>query len=149
MIRYLAVSLMSCFFLPKLIAQNTIKEQDKNSIISVLEKQEMDWNRGDIDAFMKGYIKSDELVFNGSSGPFYGWESVKKRYLASYPTKQKMGQLNFKILKITSVTENVAQLLGRYFLSYPDKELSGYFSLIWLKTENGWLILSDHTSTSN
>ncbi len=59
-----------------------------------------------------------------------------------------MGELKFKTLKITSVTENVAQLLGQFFLNYPNKELSGYFSLIWLKTKNGWLILSDHTSSS-
>tara|TARA_B100000768_G_C11229517_1_gene354413 strand:- start:640 stop:1089 length:450 start_codon:yes stop_codon:yes gene_type:complete len=149
MIRYLVIFFASIFFSPKLIAQNILKEQDKNSIISVLEKQEMDWNSGDINAFMQGYIKSDELVFNGSNGPFYGWKSVKDRYLNSYPTKQKMGKLNFKILKISSVTENVAQVLGKYFLNYPDKQLSGYFSLIWLKTKNGWLILSDHTSSSN
>jgi hypothetical protein len=60
-----------------------------------------------------------------------------------------MGKLNFKILNISSVSDNVAQLLGQFFLYYPDKELSGYFSLIWLKTNNSWLILSDHTSSSN
>ena len=140
---------MSSLFLSKLTAQNILKQQDKNSIISVLQKQEMAWNKGDINTFMEGYLKSDDLVFNGSSGPFYGWDSVRDRYLSTYPTKEKMGELKFKTLKITSVTENVAQLLGQFFLNYPNKELSGYFSLIWLKTKNGWLILSDHTSSSN
>ena len=149
MIRYIIVFSVSCLFLSKLMAQDVLKEQDKNSIISVLEKQEKAWNEGDIDTFMQGYLKSEDLVFNGSSGPFYGWDSVRNRYLKSYPTKEKMGKLNFKILNISSLSDNVAQLLGQFFLYYPDKELSGYFSLIWLKTNNSWLILSDHTSSSN
>ncbi len=149
MIKYIVVFSMSCLFFSKLMAQDGLKEQDKNSIISVLEKQEKAWNEGDLGAFMQGYLKSEDLVFNGSSEPFYGWDSVRDRYLRSYPTKEKMGQLKFKIQKISSISENVIQLLGQFFLYFPDKELSGYFSLIWLKTDDGWLILSDHTSSSN
>ncbi len=140
---------MSFMFFSKTIAQGILKQQDKNSIVSVLNKQEKAWNEGDIDAFMEGYLKSEELVFNGSSGPFYGWESVKERYIKTYPTKEIMGKLKFQIQNISYVSENVAQLLGQYFLFYPDKKSSGYFSLIWLKTKKGWLILSDHTSRSN
>ncbi len=57
--------------------QSILSESDKNEIISVLKQQEKFWNKGDIDGFMQGYVKSDYLVFNGSSGPFYGWDSVK------------------------------------------------------------------------
>ena len=64
-----------------------LSESDKNEIISVLKQQEKFWNKGDIDGFMHGYVKSDYLVFNGSSGPFYGWNSVKDRYIKTYPTK--------------------------------------------------------------
>ena len=110
---------MSCLFFSKLMAQDGLKEQDKNSIISVLEKQEKAWNEGDLGAFMQGYLKSEDLVFNGSSGPFYGWDSVRDRYLRSYPTKEKMGQLKFKIQKISSISENVIQLLGQFFFIFP------------------------------
>ena len=97
---------------------------------------------------MQGYIKSDNLVFNGSSGPFYGWDSVKDRYIKTYPSKEKMGILNFKIQNISLITSNVAQLLGRFFLSYPKKKVSGYFTLVFIKSKGRWLILSDHTSKS-
>ena len=70
MIRYIIVFSVSCFFLSKSMAQDVLKEQDKNSIISVIEKQEKAWNDGDINTFMQGYLKSEHLVFNGSSGPF-------------------------------------------------------------------------------
>ena len=128
--------------------QSILSELDKNEIISVLKQQENFWNSGDIDGFMQGYVKSDYLVFNGSSGPFYGWDSVKDRYLKTYPSKEKMGTLNFKIHNISLITSSVAQLIGQFFLSYPKSEVSGYFTLVLIKSKGEWLILSDHTSRS-
>ena len=128
--------------------QSILSESDKNEIISVLKQQENFWNTGDIDGFMRGYVKSDYLVFNGSSGPFYGWDSVRDRYIKTYPSKEKMGTLNFKIHNISLITSSVAQLIGQFFLSYPKSEVSGYFTLILIKSKGEWLILSDHTSRS-
>ncbi len=128
--------------------QSILSESDKNEIISVLKQQEKLWNKGDIDGFMQGYVKSDYLVFNGSSGPFYGWDSVKDRYIKTYPSKEKMGKLNFKIHNISLITSSVAQLIGQFFLSYPKSEVSGYFTLVLVKSKGEWLILSDHTSRS-
>ena len=128
--------------------QSILSESEKNEIISVLKQQEKFWNKGDIDGFMHGYVKSDYLVFNGSSGPFYGWDSVKDRYIKTYPSKEKMGTLNFKIHNISLITSSVAQLIGQFFLSYPKSEVSGYFTLVLVKSKGEWLILSDHTSRS-
>ena len=128
--------------------QSILSELDKDGIISVLKQQEKFWNKGDIDGFMQGYVKSDYLVFNGSSGPFYGWDSVKDRYIKTYPSKEKMGTLNFKIHNISLITSSVAQLIGQFFLSYPKSEVSGYFTLILIKSKGEWLILSDHTTRS-
>lgn len=129
-------------------SQSILPELEKNKIISVLKEQEKSWNKGNIEGFMQGYIKSDFLVFNGSKGPFYGWDSVKDRYLKTYPSKDKMGKLNFKIQNISLISSNVAQLLGQFFLNYPNKQVSGYFTLVFIKTKGKWLILSDHTSRS-
>ena len=128
--------------------QSILSELDKNGIISVLKQQEKFWNKGDIDGFMQGYVKSDYLVFNGSSGPFYGWDSVKDRYIKTYPSKEKMGTLNFKIHNISLITSSVSQLIGQFFLSYPKSKVSGYFTLVLIKSKGEWLILSDHTSRS-
>ena len=57
----------------------------------------------------------------------------------------------------------MAQLLGKFNLFFPskcfkifknfknceDQEINGFFTLLWVKTENGWLILSDHTSRAD
>lgn len=137
---FLAINITYC--------QSILSESDKNEIISVLKQQEKFWNKGDIDGFMQGYVKSDFLVFNGSSGPFYGWDSVKDRYIKTYPSKEKMGTLNFKIHNISLITSSVAQLIGQFFLSYPKSEVSGYFTLVLIKSKGEWLILSDHTTRS-
>ena len=128
--------------------QSILSESDKNEIILVLKQQEKFWNKGDIDGFMQGYVKSDYLVFNGSSGPFYGWDSVKDRYIKTYPSKEKMGTLNFKIHNISLITSSVAQLIGQFFLFYPKSQVSGHFTLVLIKSKGGWLILSDHTTRS-
>ena len=149
---FLMIKYILKLFFPLLInitnGQSILSESDKNEILFVLKNQEKFWNKGDIDGFMQGYVKSDYLVFNGSKGPFYGWDSVKDRYIKTYPSKEKMGKLNFKIHNISLITSSVAQLIGQFFLSYPKSEVSGYFTLILIKSKGEWLILSDHTSRS-
>ena len=53
-------------------AQNS----DVTSIQSILDNQTKSWNKGDLDAFMVGYLNSDSLVFIGKSGPTYGYKNL-------------------------------------------------------------------------
>ena len=55
-------------------SQQQLSKNDSLAIVKILYEQQEDWNKGDIDAFMQGYLKSDQLVFSGASGPIYGWE---------------------------------------------------------------------------
>jgi len=43
------------------------------AIQAILDNQITAWNKGDIDAFMVGYLESDSLVFIGKSGPTDGY----------------------------------------------------------------------------
>ena len=79
------------------ISSQNIKEKDSLQILTVLETQRQAWNNFDIDEFMKGYLKSDKLVFSGSNGPIYGWNFVKDRYLNTYSSNELMGYLDFEI----------------------------------------------------
>ena len=81
-----------------LFSQKRLSQIDSLAIVKILHEQQEDWNRGDIDAFMQGYLKSDQLVFSGSSGPIYGWEATRNRYKKTYSDRQKMGKLKFDIL---------------------------------------------------
>ena len=114
--------------------------------MKVMNLQQDAWNKGDIDSFMQGYLKSDELVFSGKSGPVYGWENTKKRYYSSYPNTKIMGKLNFTIKKIRSLSSNSAYLIGEYYLKRSGEDSNGHFTLLWKKIGSNWLIVSDHTS---
>ena len=124
----------------------TLKEKDSLKILNVLEQQRIAWNDKDINEFMKGYLKSDKLVFSGSNGPVYGWNFVKDRYLKTYSTKELMGDLSFEINNLFSLSRKVAILLGKFNLQRKNEKLSGYFTLIFKKINGNWYIVSDHTS---
>ena len=128
------------------ICSQNIKEKDSLQILEVLETQRIAWNNYDINEFMKGYLKSDKLVFSGSNGPIYGWNFVKDRYLKTYSTKELMGYLNFEINDLFLISRRVAILLGKFNIKRDDEDLSGYFTLVFKKTKGNWYIVSDHTS---
>ena len=137
------------FFSIFICAQQSVSENDSISIVTKLFKQQDDWNTGDLDAFMKGYLKSEHLVFSGSSGPIYGWKATRDRYNKSYSTRQLMGILDFEILNIISLSDSVAQLQGSFYLKRDMEDSKGFFTLTWLKIEDHWFIISDHTSSSH
>jgi hypothetical protein len=116
--------------------------------MNVMSLQEKAWNNGNIDSFMDGYIKSDELVFSGKNGPVYGWYNTKQRYYNSYPNTKIMGKLKFDVKKIRSISKNSAYLIGEYYLKRSIEDSYGHFTLIWKKINDKWLIISDHTSST-
>ena len=144
---------LSIFFFisinPVVFSQQKLETKDSLAIIDILNKQEKDWNRGDIDEFMKGYLKSDKLVFSGSSGPIYGWKATLDRYKKTYSDKEKMGKLKFEILNVIALSPKVVQLQGKFNLTRSIGDAFGYFTLNWIKVKNRWYIISDHTSGSN
>ncbi|MAC92854.1 MAG: DUF4440 domain-containing protein [Flavobacteriaceae bacterium] len=131
-----------------LFSQKRLSQIDSLAIVKILYEQQEDWNMGDIDAFMQGYLKSDQLVFSGSSGPIYGWEATRNRYKKTYSDRQKMGKLKFDILNVIGLSSTVIQLQGKFNLSRIIGDIQGYFTLNWIKVNNEWFIISDHTSAS-
>lgn len=121
--------------------------QKKEDILQVMDRQQNNWNAGDIEKFMEDYLKSDELQFIGSKGIVKGWQATKERYLKSYPDRATMGQLKFDILEVDFHSKKTAWVLGKWYLTRPEKgDVGGYFTLIFKKVKGKWLIVSDHTS---
>jgi ketosteroid isomerase-like protein len=120
--------------------------QDKEAILKVLSTQQTAWNKGDIDGFMKGYWKSDSLLFVGKAAPIHGWQGTIDRYKRTYPDKAAMGTLTFGILKVDVMDKRNAFVLGSWHLDREKDAPGGYFTL-WFKKINGvWVIVCDHTS---
>ena len=132
-----------------LFSQQAVSKKDSLAVVKVLFEQQDHWNKGDIDAFMEGYLKSDELVFSGASGPIYGWEATRDRYKRTYSDRVKMGELKFDVLHLLALSPTVIQLQGEFYLTRTIRDAQGFFTLNWVRVKNKWYIISDHTSASN
>ncbi len=122
------------------------KSRQLEKIKSILYQQQIDWNNGDIDAFMEAYWKSEDLQFGCANGITRGWDQTIARYKKSYPDQATMGQLTFAIKDLTLHSRKVASLTGSWDLQRENDQPGGHFLLIWRKIKGDWKIVADHTS---
>jgi ketosteroid isomerase-like protein len=114
---------------------------------ALLASQAADWNRGDIDAFMRGYWNSPETTFAGTSGISRGWQTVLDHYHKNYPDRAAMGHLDFGEIEVTPLGNDAALILGRWHLTRDAGPVGGIFTLVARRFPEGWRIIHDHTST--
>ena len=69
------------------------------AIRAVLDKQVVDWNRGDLEAFATGYKNSPDILFMGSKIS-RGYAQMLNTYRTGYSNKEKMGTLSFASLEV-------------------------------------------------
>jgi len=124
------------------LAQNNDKEAIKN----LLEEQRQAWNNHDINGFMEGYWKSEELKFYGTSGVTYGWDNTLERYKKAYPTKEHFGTLEFVLNDISIIDKGAYYVLGEYHLKRSVGDADGIFMLILKKIKGEWKIIADTSS---
>jgi len=122
------------------------QSDQESSIRKILNDQKAAWNRGDIPSFMSYYLADESLTFAGSSGLTRGHDRVRSSYLKRYDTREKMGELEFEVLEFKSLSDHSALVVGRWSLERAEDNPSGYFSLVWMYTNDGWKIVHDHTS---
>ncbi|MBW0177151.1 nuclear transport factor 2 family protein [Sediminibacterium sp.] len=119
---------------------------DEKIIHDLLERQTRDWNRGDIDAFMKGYWESDSLMFVGKNGATYGYQKTLNNYKKNYPDSTSMGKLRFNILEVRRLSATHYFVLGKWMLTRSIGDLSGHYTLLLKKIKGKWTIIADHSS---
>jgi ketosteroid isomerase-like protein len=123
------------------------QSDDEIMIKSIMQDQEIAWNKGDLDAFMLGYWKSDSLMFVGSKGPTCGWQQTLDNYKKGYPNPQAMGQLQFTNLELLPLEKDHYLVVGKWHLERTDIEnLEGHYSLVWRRINGRWVIIADHSS---
>lgn len=115
-------------------------------ILKVMDDQAAAWNRGDVDAFMRGYWNSADLVFVSGDRITRGWQQTLDNYKKSYPSREQMGALKFTDVTITVLSRNAAVVLGSWSLARAKDSPKGKFTLIFRKFIDGWRIVHDHTS---
>ncbi len=123
-------------------------DQAVAEIRAVIQAQEAAWNRGDLEAFMQGYARSEKTTFVSGDEVTRGWQTVLDRYKAKYSDREKMGTLSFSDLEITPLAPDAAVVLGRWQLKRTKDNPGGRFTLIFRRTPEGWRIAQDHTSAA-
>ena len=124
----------------------SIQQADIKAIQAILDNQITAWNKGDLEAFMSGYLKSDSLVFIGKSGPTYGYDNTLKNYKKNYPDASHMGKLNFEIVSMKPLGTNYYFIIGKWYLKRTVGDINGVYTLVLTKTKDGWKIIADHSS---
>ncbi len=128
-----------------LFAQNA-KDKTSVEIKKVMDAQVSAWNAGDIEGFMQGYWKSEEMVFVSGDNVSRGWQAATDRYQKNYDSKAKMGVLTFSNLEINALSKDSAVVLGSWSLAREKDNPKGKFTLIFRRFKDGWKIIHDHTS---
>jgi ketosteroid isomerase-like protein len=143
-----AVLLVSIYF--GFIGCSNSQVDSEAAIRSILEQQVAEWNAGDIPAFMDTYVKTDDLRFSSGGTVQRGYEATLNRYLTRYPNPEAMGHLQFEDLEVKLLSEEWAQVHGRYRLKRGGEyeNATGLFTLLLQHTSEGWKILHDHTSAA-
>lgn len=131
------------------LAQQPSEKEDKKAIIKVLTAQKEAWNNYDIEAFMEGYWKSEDLTFYGSGGVIKGWQATLDRYKKSYPTKAHFGILNFVFNDISPVSKGAYYVMGEYHLTRNVGNANGIFMLILKKIDGEWKIIADTSAAAD
>ena len=116
---------------------------DVEEIKQVLQDQQTAWNNYDLEGFMQGYWKSDELKFYGSNGIVRGWNKTLERYKKAYPSKEHTGTLKFVINDISEIEKDSYYVMGEYHLSRSVGDANGIFMIIFKKIEGEWKIIAD------
>ncbi len=129
-----------------LLSFHLLSQKEVEAVKSLMNKQQQAWNKFDLEGFMEHYWKSDSLKFIGSRGLTYGWQKTLDNYKKSYPTSEAMGQLVFDINSAEALSSSVVYVIGKWTLHKKEKDVGGYFTLLWKKINKKWVIVADHTS---
>jgi beta-aspartyl-peptidase (threonine type) len=138
------------FLIPLLVVpQSAAADSDATKEIQkVINDQAIAWNKGDLEGFMAGYWKSDELTFFSGKDKTKGWKATLERYRKRYQGKDKeMGKVTFTELQVEVIGDDRAWVRGHWRVVTKKETLQGLFTLIFKKTADGWRIIHDHTSS--
>jgi ketosteroid isomerase-like protein len=136
----LPVLILSCASLTKKRKANNI-----NEIQVLMNQSSQDWNAGNLDAFMTLYDTASTFML--SKGPV-GIKGMRENYQKVFFNGDKPKQnLKYEELVVRPLGNNHALLTGKFVL-YGNglPESRGIYTLIFIRRDNGWKILHDHSS---
>jgi len=119
---------------------------DRDQMLRSMKTSVEAWNRGDLKGHLAMYDESVTMMTK--DGPRPTVAAIEASFQAKYFLGDKPKQnLRMEHLVIRSLSRDSALMTGRFVLSGgSDPELSGWYSVIWVRTASGWKVVHDHTS---
>lgn len=104
------------------------------------------WNQGDLKKHLAFYV--DTVTFMTANGPRPGVAAVEKAFSEKYFRDGRPRQtLSFSQVTIRPLGRDAALETGRFLLSGGgEPEQTGWFTLVWMRTADGWRAVHDHSS---
>ena len=121
-------------------------KNDESAIRQMLEKQGVEWNKGNIEGYMRGSWENDSLVFIGKNGPTYGYVPTLERYKKGYPSVEHMGRLTSTITSMRRLSDDYYFIIGKWSLVRNIGDVSGAYTLLLRTIQGQWVIVVDHSS---
>jgi ketosteroid isomerase-like protein len=121
-------------------------QAEKAAILSVVDRMEAAWNRGDFRGYMAGFKNPDVIFVSG--GKFQqGWQGTLDHYVRDYGgSPERRGQLHFYNLKVDLLASDAAMLIGQYRLVRGARVTEGVNTRLFRKIRGNWLITVNHVS---
>lgn len=119
---------------------------DESLILQAQTASVAAWNQGDLPGHLAIYDES--VITMSRDGPRQGVAAIEVAFRSIYfGSEASRPALRLEQVAVRLPSTDVAVLTGRYVLTYADgAELSGWTSLVWLRTATGWRVVHDHSS---
>jgi len=118
---------------------------------AMLARAAVNWNRGDLDAFIDDYLPSDSTTYIGGRGLVRGPAAIRASYARLFTGEVVRDSLSFAILDVDPIAPDVANLIGQYTLARrvggrDSITARGPTSLLVRRVDGRWRIVHDHSS---
>ena len=123
-----------------------VGQEDEAQMLAGLQASADAWNRGDLKGHLAIYDPSVTVMTR--NGPRPTIEAIEKAFGRAYFVDGKPRQkLRMESVAIRGLSGRSALMTGRFILSGGgEAEQSGWFTLVWIRTVDGWRVVHDHTS---
>jgi hypothetical protein len=125
-------------------AGQTLVQQVYQLILKMVDR----WNNHDLDGYMQGFWKSDDLLAVLESEVHWGWSDLYNSYARGYPDRNLMGKLDLERLQVRSSAADTAIALC-WWRILPPRGGSPVFATDTMQLQKftqGWRITVKHTS---
>lgn len=104
------------------------------------------WNRHDLDSYLDGFLRSDDVVVVVEGETIRGWDLLTKAYHGGYPDPKEMGTVTVDRIQVQMLAADLGFVLASYTISFPKKKQFGTDTVIMKKVQEGWRELISNTS---